>query len=174
MTVPIVIVGIILLLLFVKSSSTAVPAEVSDILLTRKSIVDAAAARNSVPAKRVYAIILHESSNVPNALGTAGERGLMQISLPAFEDYKNAHPSGIDLGFGIRFGGLTWDDMFDPQWNVEVGTWFLGQLLQKPSIDGDINKATQAYNVGYTAFILDNSAGTDYLNAVLAKESEFS
>jgi hypothetical protein len=77
----------------------------------------------------VQAVIARESGGNPDAIGKAGEVGLMQIHPDTAKDY------GVSLE-DLRSAGL----------NKAVGSHKLGSLLHK--YNGDIEKALQAYNGG--------------------------
>ncbi|MGM8213323.1 lytic transglycosylase domain-containing protein [Virgibacillus sp. W0430] len=104
----------------VKSSKQAAPATYSD-------IVHAAANRYQVDEKLVHAIIKTESNYNTYAKSKAGAKGLMQL-MPI-----------TAKGLGVR-------NVFDPQQNIEAGTKYISQMLQK--YNGKIELALAAYNAG--------------------------
>jgi soluble lytic murein transglycosylase-like protein len=159
------VIGIVVfILLLLKSSSAEANPLVADILHTRKDYVEQTADAYGVPAKRVFAIIAQESGNNEKAEGAAGEIGLMQVGKQVMLDYAVAHNTAKGVG-------LHYTDLYDPVFNVDVGTWQLSQLVQ--SLDGDLDAATQAYNAGFTAFILDRTRGASYLASVKKWEQRF-
>jgi soluble lytic murein transglycosylase-like protein len=90
-------------------------------------LVDEASKRESLKPDLLRAVILKESAARPCALSPKGAQGLMQI-MPATADvFKVTNP-------------------FDPQQNVDAGSKFLKQLLDR--YGGDVSLALGAYNAG--------------------------
>ena len=75
----------------------------------------------------IHSVVATESAYNPQAVSPVGARGLMQL-MPA---------TAADLGV---------TDSFDPQQNLNGGTRYLKQLLDK--YDGDLDHALAAYNWG--------------------------
>src|SRR5208282_483085 len=92
-----------------------------------REIVKAAAARYSVDADLIFSVIAAESNFDPKAISKKNARGLMQL-LPE----TAAH-------FGVQ-------NIFDPQENIEAGTHYLRDLLQR--YNNDMSLALAAYNAG--------------------------
>lgn len=86
-----------------------------------------AAERYGLPPSLVKAVVEAESSGVQDALSRAGAQGLMQL-MPA---------TARELGVV---------DPFDPAQNIDGGTRYLAQLLQR--FEGDTDLALAAYNAG--------------------------
>ncbi len=83
----------------------------------------------------VWAVIRVESGGDPRAVSRTNARGLMQIMPPAErEALARLH---ADQG-----------DLFDPDYNIRVGTAYLRQLFDR--FDGDAYLALAAYNMGPT------------------------
>ncbi|MEX1044640.1 MAG: lytic transglycosylase domain-containing protein [Chthoniobacterales bacterium] len=78
------------------------------------------AARHGVDPLLVKAVIWQESRFHPDKLGGHGERGLMQVTEPAAQDWVKAE--GIET--------FVPTDLLDPKTNIEVGTWYLGRALK--------------------------------------------
>ncbi len=88
------------------------------------------ATASGLPAALIYAIILKESSGNPEAQhGKSGARGLMQLKAAAAGEQ-----------------GFTYDDLLDPEKNVEAGSGYLARMLGR--FEGDPKRALSAYNVG--------------------------
>ncbi len=90
-------------------------------------IVKAAAARYSVDADLISSVIAAESNFDPKAVSRRNARGLMQL-LPE-----------TAARFGVH-------NIFDPQENIDAGTHYLRDLLERYS--NDLALALAAYNAG--------------------------
>ncbi|MCG0239878.1 MAG: lytic transglycosylase domain-containing protein [Firmicutes bacterium] len=95
-----------------------------------------AAARYGVSPYLVAAVIRQESHWQPGVVSRQGARGLMQV-MP-----ETGRWAATQMGLGP----LDPDRLFDPAVNIEVGTWYLGFLMQK--FDGNWAAALAAYNGG--------------------------
>ncbi|MHB8484122.1 MAG: lytic transglycosylase domain-containing protein [Candidatus Acidiferrales bacterium] len=94
------------------------------------SVVNSAAKRNHVDPALVQAVIQNESAWNPNAVSPKGAFGLMQLI-----------PSTAER-FGVG-------NVFDPAQNIEGGTRYLRELLDR--YHGDLKKSLAAYNAGEQA-----------------------
>jgi hypothetical protein len=92
-----------------------------------REIVKAAAARYSVDADLILSVIAAESNFDPKAVSKKNARGLMQL-LPE-----------TATRFGVQ-------NIFDPQENIDAGTHYLRDLLQR--YNNDLALALAAYNAG--------------------------
>lgn len=102
-------------------------------------IIASVAARHSVDPLLVKAVIWQESRFRADKLGSHGERGLMQVTEPAAQDWVAAE--GIET--------FVPTDLLDPKTNVEVGTWYLGNALAHWSGQSDpLPFALGEYNAG--------------------------
>ena len=85
--------------------------------------------------------IQKESGGNPNAVSSAGARGLMQIMPIALEDYNNINGTSYSM-----------DDMFDPELNVEVGSWYkhkrIPEMLRHYNLPINEQTIDAAYNGG--------------------------
>lgn len=84
----------------------------------------------------VAAVINVESRWRPLAVSRRGARGLMQV-MPETGEWAAAK---------IRLSGFQPDQLFEPETNVRIGTWYLAWLLQQ--FDGNQTAALAAYNSG--------------------------
>lgn len=80
-----------------------------------------AAARNGLDFHLVKAVVFEESWFDPNIRGSAGEIGLMQITLAAAKDFCDRK----------GFPALTERRLYEPDLNLEVGCWYLRQALDR-------------------------------------------
>lgn len=152
-----VLVALVLILALV-SKRMASAAEKID--TDYSSFAEAASTRFSIPLTRIKAMIYQESSGNPTALGRAGERGLMQLEPGALSDFNAAYS-----------GSFSFDDLWNPETNITVGSGYLALLVSK--LGGDLDRATQAYNAGIGNVKINPLAGLSYLNLVKAKEQYF-
>ena len=85
----------------------------------------------------IYAVIKTESSFKPKAVSNVGARGLMQLMEEAFTWLKYRMGDQRDI---------TFDSMFDPQTNIQYGTYYLSFLLEH--YNNNIDLAVAAYHGG--------------------------
>ncbi|HKW88609.1 MAG TPA: transglycosylase SLT domain-containing protein [Candidatus Acidoferrales bacterium] len=95
-----------------------------------EKVVRAAAAKNGLDPALVQAVIQAESNWNPRATSRKGAFGLMQL-IP-----KTAERYGVE-------------DVFDPVQNIQGGTRYLRDLLDR--FNGDLKKSLAAYNAGEQA-----------------------
>lgn len=94
---------------------------------TFRELIAAAAKRHSVDADLIASVIAVESNFDPKAVSRKNARGLMQL-LP-----ETAERLGVK-------------NIFDPQENIDAGTRYLKELLQK--YNNDLVLTLAAYNAG--------------------------
>jgi soluble lytic murein transglycosylase-like protein len=94
---------------------------------TFRGLIQAAAKRHSVDADLIASVIAVESNFDPKAVSRKNARGLMQL-LPETAER-----------FGVK-------DIFNPQENIDAGTRYLKELLQK--YNNDLALTLAAYNAG--------------------------
>lgn len=106
---------------------------------TQDHLIAAAAARHGVDPLLVKAVVWQESRFQAEKLGSRGERGLMQVTEPAAQDWAAA--LGVET--------FVPEDLLDAKTNLEVGTWYLGNALQHWSAQDDpLPFALGEYNAG--------------------------
>lgn len=91
------------------------------------TIITAAALRHRLDEKLISSVIAAESNFNPRAISPRNARGLMQL-----------------MPDTARRLGVT--DIFDPEQNINAGTRYLRELLDR--YDGDLTLALAAYNAG--------------------------
>ena len=96
-------------------------------------IVEAAAQRERVAVDLLCGLIWVESRFQPRAESPVGAQGLMQLMPRTFAYVRGKL-------------GQTGGDPFDPETNVDAGTWLLGTLLRR--YGGNVELALAAYNAG--------------------------
>ena len=113
--------------------------------------------------KLILAIIRAESQFNIRARSNKGARGLMQV-LPSTAKWLSPR-------LGLEYKGR--DSLYDPEYNVKLGTYYLHMMHRK---FGDIEKAIAAYNRGPTGLLRYLSQGKKlpckYLEKVMAYYEE--
>lgn len=89
-----------------------------------------------LPVALVRSVVTAESGGDPRAVSNRNARGLMQITPITEKDVLQRNPE-------LRRG-----DLFDPEYNLTVGTRYLAHLLDR--FEGDIPLALAAYHMGPT------------------------
>ncbi|MFD1176022.1 lytic transglycosylase domain-containing protein [Paenibacillus puldeungensis] len=92
-----------------------------------ESLISKASQAYSVPTSLIKAVIDTESSFNPQAVSSAGAKGLMQLM------------DGTARGLGLS-------DAFDPAQNIDGGTRYLSYQLKR--YGGELKTALAAYNAG--------------------------
>jgi soluble lytic murein transglycosylase len=102
-------------------------------------LIRTVAAEHALDPMLVKSVVWRESRFDPQKVGTAGERGLMQVSERAAREW--ATESKID-NFQV-------EDLFDPKNNLEAGSWYLQRAVQHWRAQSDpIPFALAEYNAG--------------------------
>ena len=103
-------------------------------------LIEQTARRHGVSPLLVRALIWKESRFDQFSVGSKGEIGLMQITDGAVQDWARRTKSDKPSRF----------DLFIPEVNVEIGTWYLGQAARhwKGYASQDLLTLAE-YNAGY-------------------------
>lgn len=104
------------------------------------------AAEQGLDVTLVFAVIQAESGWDWRAQSSAGAKGLMQVTKIALDDVKRLE--AIDGG-----------NLFDVDYNLQVGTLYLAYLLDR--FEGDVALAVAAYHMGPTAIAKGQSKYPD-------------
>ena len=106
---------------------------------SQDKVILALAPQYGVDPALVKAVIWRESRFDPEARGTSGEIGLMQVMQGTGEDWAKAEK--IKFYFHRR--------LYDPEKNIRAGTWYLKKMLNRyRHTDNPIPYALAAYNAG--------------------------
>ena len=98
-----------------------------------------AARKHGVDPMLVKAIVWRESRFRAEKIGSAGERGLMQVGEAAAHDWAAAHKVEV----------FVFADLFDAKTNLEAGAWYLGRALEHwKDREDPIPFALAEYNAG--------------------------
>ena len=106
---------------------------------SQDAVILAASRKHGVEPALVKAVVWRESLFDPNARGTRGEAGLMQIMKDTATDWAAAQ----------RFTTFAHHELFDPAKNTDCGAWYLRKLLTRyRGTDNPMIYALAAYNAG--------------------------
>lgn len=86
----------------------------------------------------IYAVIKTESGFDPDARSNVGAVGLMQLMPIAFKEVSN----NIEDNKGLKYS-----DMYNPEYNIMYGTWYLNYLYEQ---FGSYELTIAAYHAGMT------------------------
>jgi soluble lytic murein transglycosylase len=84
------------------------------------TLIRTVAAEHQVDPMLVKAVVWRESRFDAQKFGTAGERGLMQVSEKAAGDWARE----------TKAENFRVEELFDPKTNLEAGTWYLRRAIQ--------------------------------------------
>jgi len=97
------------------------------------------AKKHGVDPMLVKSVVWRESRFSTTKVGTSGERGLMQVGEAAARDWAAAN----------RIEVFVYADLFDPDTNLEAGTWYLSRALEYwKDRDDPLPFALAEYNAG--------------------------
>jgi soluble lytic murein transglycosylase len=103
------------------------------------TLIEDAGKKYGVDPKLVKAVVWRESRFHPDKIGAAGERGLMQLGEAAARDWATARKVEV----------FVFADLFDAKTNIEAGTWYLGQAIERwKDRDDPVRFALAEYNAG--------------------------
>lgn len=123
------------------------------------ALIRRVAAEHGLPASLVAGVIKIESGFDPNCLSPVGAVGLMQV-MPA-----TARGLRRKLGLGSI-------DLYDPEQNIRIGTYFLKALLRE--FGGDLSMALSYYNAGRRGIISRGRYRNGrYIRAVMGSYDRF-
>jgi len=131
---------------------------------SQDGVILAASAKYGVHPALIKAVVWRESWFDPNAKGTSGEVGLMQIMKDTASDWAAAE----------RIPFFVHSQLYDPARNTECGAWYLRRLLARyRHADNPMVYALAAYNAGPTR-VTRWSKGAAATNSVeFLKEMDF-
>jgi soluble lytic murein transglycosylase len=102
-------------------------------------LIRAVSAPNELDPMLVKAVIWRESRFDPNKFGGAGERGLMQVSEIAAQEWAAEK----------RLPNFRVEELFDPKTNLEAGAWYLRRAMSHWQTQRDPTPfALAEYNAG--------------------------
>lgn len=102
-------------------------------------LIKSVAAQHEIDPMLVKAVVWRESRFDAQKIGTAGERGLMQVSEKAAQEW--ARENKID--------NFQPEDLFNPKSNLQAGSWYLRRALDRWRTQPDpIPFALAEYNAG--------------------------
>ncbi len=103
------------------------------------AIIQTVARERGVDPMLVKAVVWRESKFQSDMVGQNGERGLMQVTEGAAEDWLNAE----------KIEDFRPTDLFDPETNLNVGVWYLSRALERWKEKEDpLPFALAEYNAG--------------------------
>lgn len=103
------------------------------------SIITSVATEHGLDPMLVKAVVWRESRFETKKYGTAGERGLMQVSAKAANEWVRQN----------KIENFKVDDLFDPKTNLEAGSWYLRRALDHWQTESEpLPFALAEYNAG--------------------------
>lgn len=101
--------------------------------------IRAIAAEHKIDPMLVKAVVWQESRFEPQKVGTAGERGLMQVTEGAASEWVQDN----------RIENFRVEELFDPKINMQAGTWYLARAMRHWQRQQDpVPFALAEYNAG--------------------------
>ena len=103
------------------------------------ALIRSIAAEHRLDPMLVKAVVWRESRFDAQKFGTAGERGLMQVSEKAAQEWARE----------TKAENFRVEELFDPKTNLEAGTWYLRRAVEHWQNQSDpIPFALAEYNAG--------------------------
>jgi soluble lytic murein transglycosylase len=103
------------------------------------ALIRSIAAEHKLDPMLVKAVVWRESRFEAQKFGTAGERGLMQVSEKAAQEWAKEN----------RVENFRVEELFDPKINLEAGTWYLRRAVEHWGNQSDpLPFALAEYNAG--------------------------
>jgi soluble lytic murein transglycosylase len=103
------------------------------------SVITSVAAEHRLDPMLVKAVVWRESRFDNRKYGTAGERGLMQVSAKAADEWVREN----------KIEDFKLDDLFDAKTNLEAGSWYLRRALDHWQAEAEpLPFALAEYNAG--------------------------
>ena len=103
------------------------------------ALIRSVAAEHHLDPMLVKAVVWRESRFDAQKFGSAGERGLMQVSEKAAQEWAREN----------RVENFRVEELFDPKINLEAGTWYLRRAVEHWENQADpIPFALAEYNAG--------------------------
>jgi soluble lytic murein transglycosylase len=128
--------------------------------LRHRRQLQTASERYAIPTRLLAAVVWEESRFRPQRVGSAGERGLMQVTTGAAAEWARAA--------AVRAPGP--EALLDPGTNLLAGAWYLRRSLNRWAREPDpLPLALAEYNAGASRVRRwrgGQPAGTDFLDAI--------
>src|SRR5205085_8986736 len=122
-------------------------------------LITSVAAEHHLDPMLVKAVVWRESRFDPQKYGTAGERGLMQVTEKAANEWARE----------TKAENFRVEELFDPKTNVQAGSWYLQRAIQHWEQQPDpVPFALAEYNAGASRAL--RWAGGDDTKPVAAKK----
>jgi soluble lytic murein transglycosylase len=131
---------------------------------SQDAVILAAARHYNVPPALVKAVVWRETWFNPDALGSHGEFGLMQIC---------AEP-GTEWAQAEKIKTFTPEQLLDPATNTFAGAFYLGKLLRRyPQTDNPMVYALADYNAGRGRVLQWNRGAAETNSAAFLAQMTF-
>jgi soluble lytic murein transglycosylase len=102
-------------------------------------LIETVAAEHKLDPMLVKAVVWRESRFDRAKVGTAGERGLMQVAPKAATEWAREH----------KAADFNLEQLFDPKTNLEAGSWYLRRAIEHWQSQSDpLPFALAEYNAG--------------------------
>ena len=122
------------------------------------ALIRTVAAEHQMDPMLIKAVVWRESRFDSQKFGTAGERGLMQVSEKAAEEWAKE----------TKVENFRAEELFDPKTNLEAGTWYLRRAVEHwQNQPNPMPFALAEYNAGASRAL--RWAGGDDTKRVAAK-----